>query len=221
MDGANPNLGGPDRDGAEAYGLNCSMSSSIQKTDLIGVILAGGQSTRMGIDKRSLVLHGVPQLEHMFSLLRSMGLHVVTSCRPADPVPDHFHPMTDSTRVAGPFAGIMTALKEHAGKGVLTFPVDMPHIGPETIEELIEHRDAERMATCFLNPMTGRAEPLLTIWEPGSLEAMIHWTEAGNSSPLDFLQAHPVKMVAASDSRWFLNLNTPEDLARFREATEP
>jgi len=193
------------------------MNGSLSTDKLIGLILAGGRSTRMGTDKRYLKIHDVPQMEFLFREITAAELPVFTACKQEDAVPAHFNPIFDAMDVPGPLAGIMAALHHHPDKAVLAVAVDMPGVNTATIIQLIRERKKEALATCFFNTDRGQPEPLFTIWEPACLPVLFRQTMNGNFSPLDFLKANPVKMITSTDPRVFDNLNKPEDLLRIEK----
>lgn len=100
------------------------MSDADIHTRLAGIILAGGQSSRMGEDKAALVWRDRTLLEHARDLMTAMGVGLVrVSGRPD--LPDG---IADSERHAGPARALCDAaraLKGEAG-AMLVIPVDMP-----------------------------------------------------------------------------------------------
>ena len=107
----------------------------------IGVILAGGQSRRMGQDKAMLSHQGVSLLAHMTKLLQEADCQVVVlSGHPragfvGKVVPDE---MVD----AGPVSGIVSSfryLMSHYPMGTqcLVVPVDMPKLSSKLLNNLV------------------------------------------------------------------------------------
>lgn len=94
---------------------------------VIGVVLAGGRSRRMGTDKALLRRHGRTWLETARALLRQSGAdRVVILGRPDEP-----DGMADPVPGAGPavnLAALMASLP--AGTRLLVVPVDMPTLDP-------------------------------------------------------------------------------------------
>ena len=173
-----------------------------------GLVLTGGYSTRMGMDKSLLIYHGVPQRVHLFKLLSQYCNEVYTSCRRDQQVPSNLNPLYDSFGMAGPMNGIMSAF-QHRNCAWLVMAVDMPFISAEAIEILLQGRDRSRLATCFVNPESMQPEPLLTVWEPESFPFLTSFVERGKVSPRDFLLTHPVKMINPPNGKILTNVNFP------------
>ncbi len=94
----------------------------------IGVVLAGGQSSRMGRDKGQLVYRGKSLRDHMRDLLREAG---------ADDVWMSGKGGIEDTTSIGPLGGILTCLEAAPDDAVLLFcPVDMPLLSAETLRVL-------------------------------------------------------------------------------------
>jgi len=177
---------------------------------LNGLVLAGGLSTRMGMDKGLLKYHGKPQREFLFNLLRELCDQVYTSCRKDQNIPDLYNPLVDRFEMPGPMNGIMSAFS-HRHTSWLIVAVDMPYVNEHTLQRLMGRRDREKIATCYYNRETAQPEPLLTLWETNAYPLLCDFTAKGNASPREFLKMHPVNLIEPPDARMLLNVNTPED----------
>ncbi len=125
----------------------------IDKTDITGLILAGGRGSRMGgIDKGLQLFQGVPLAQHAFRRLspqvgqvvvnanrnlevyRAMGLAVYS-----DGVPDF----------AGPLAGVLAGLDHCATPYLVTVPCDTPYFPHDLVERLAEGLLGADIATAY------------------------------------------------------------------------
>jgi hypothetical protein len=66
-------------------------------------------------------------------------------------------------------------------------------------------------ATCFYNAEGNGPEPLLTIWEPISANALLNYYENGKTSPRDFLKNADVHYVRIARHNALISVNTPEE----------
>src|SRR5688500_19466069 len=57
-----------------------------------GLVLAGGESSRMGTDKGSIEYHGIPQRDFMLQLLEKFSDEVFLFCHP-DRIPEGKYPV--------------------------------------------------------------------------------------------------------------------------------
>lgn len=107
---------------------------------IAGVVLAGGQSSRMGQNKVFLDFQGRPLLDHMIALLRQItgDVYVSGDYEGYDCIPD-------SKPFAGPAAAIRDVLNRlNDYDNVLFVPVDMPFLTPELLLPLLQHETGAR-----------------------------------------------------------------------------
>lgn len=105
---------------------------------LIGVVLAGGLSSRMGRDKALLPWEGRPLIEHQIDVLLAAGVHEV---RVSGDRPD-YHGVTDPVPQAGPVGGIAGVAAACEDGELLIIPVDMPRLQPALLARLCNTKAA-------------------------------------------------------------------------------
>lgn len=182
------------------------------QTKPYGLILAGGQSTRMGSDKSLLNYKGKPQREHLFELLSKFCLKVYTSCRTNQDVPTRINPLIDYYDFPGPINGILTAQHTHPDEAWLIIAVDMPFVDERALQMLLKQRNVSKIATCYLHTPDNFPEPLLTVWEPSAFPALLEFAQSGNISPRAFLEQADIETINAPNPRVLLNINYPMDM---------
>ncbi len=98
-----------------------------------GLVLAGGQSSRMGRDKAMLPWRGRPLVEHMQRLLRDAGARrvVVSGAYP------QYGSLRDHEPQLGPIGGLHSVASELPDGRVLVVPVDMPRLTPSLLQRLL------------------------------------------------------------------------------------
>ncbi|HET7268291.1 MAG TPA: molybdenum cofactor guanylyltransferase, partial [Oleiagrimonas sp.] len=109
------------------------MTTSTDTRACIGVVLAGGQSQRMGRDKALLDWHGRPLIEHQLATLQAAGVTraCVSGLRP------DYHGIADPLVAAGPVAGLAGVANDIADDAdLLVVPVDMPLLSPSLLARL-------------------------------------------------------------------------------------
>jgi molybdopterin-guanine dinucleotide biosynthesis protein A len=186
--------------------------------ELYGLILAGGQSSRMGINKALISYHGKPHHEYLFELLTPFCKRVHTSCKSIHDFSKNFNPIPDLYDLNSPLNGIVSAIQTHSGKAWMTIPVDMPLVDANVIQFLIEHRDKEKMATCFYDSIGKAPEPLLTIWETKSHLSLLTYQKSGGISPKYFLQNQDVHLIKSPNPKYLININSAAELEAFRKS---
>ncbi len=98
---------------------------------LLGIVLAGGLSRRMGSDKALLTTQGKTQLQRATECLISAGCEQVVVSRNEAGFTVDLYPQQ------GPLAGIHACLDAHPCDEAVVIPVDMPLLRSESIKLLI------------------------------------------------------------------------------------
>ena len=99
---------------------------------MIGAVLAGGLSRRMGTDKAGVILGDGPLWRRQMNVLGAAGLkRVVLVRRPEQVAPLDVECWRDTIAGIGPLAGLHAALAARVADFVAVLAVDMPGIGPE------------------------------------------------------------------------------------------
>lgn len=189
---------------------------------LYGLVLGGGLSSRMGMDKGELHYYDKPQREYVFNLLQKFCAQVYQSIGKSTGKTTVVNPIKDVFPFNSPLNGILSAFQQHSDVAWLTIPVDMPLVNEQSIQFLINHRDTQSVATCFYDSEGKLPEPLLTIWEPKSFRLLSDFMATGKISPRDFLASNKPKLLNAPDKNVLRNVNTPEDFeAVLRDVKKP
>lgn len=180
--------------------------------EINGLLLAGGMSIRMGMDKCAIDYHGMPQREYMLQLLHKELPDVFLSCRPDRiPVID-YRVIPDTFLDLGPYGGVLSAFRSDPNRAWLTVACDQPLVDQEFLQELIMQRDPEKVATCFLDPSTGFPEPMIVIWEPRAYAWLLKYLSEGRSCLRKALINSDCKMVQTDRPELLRNANTPEEV---------
>ncbi len=190
------------------------MSLPTDTTPLLGLVLTGGRSTRMGRDKSLLVYHRQPQREHLTDLLRPLCETVYWSvnAEQARDVADASQPLiVDDEPDAGPLSGIVSAMACRPDAAWLIVPCDLPLITRQTLAALVAGRQPTARATAFWNADRTGPASLVGLWEPGSLPSLQIEMATGPRSPRRWLLANGVHLIDPPNPAEWLNVNTPAD----------
>lgn len=179
-----------------------------------GLVLSGGFSTRMGMDKGTLTWEGRTLIERQVDLLSGLTDEVWISCR-AEQVGTYqdFAPcLTDAWPSHGPMTGLRTAFHALPETAWLVLSVDLPGMTRDGLGVLLSQRAPNLLATVLADPATGILQPLAALWEPAALPVIDRAWSEGRFSLRRILEDHPHHQVPANDPSILLNLNRPEDL---------
>ena len=102
---------------------------SFNHRDCLGVVLAGGLSSRMGQDKAQLMRKTDSMLEFSKQLLIDSGINQVV-------VSGNNHQVTDLVTNAGPVGGIYSVIKRYQPSAILVLPIDLPLMTASAIKKL-------------------------------------------------------------------------------------
>ncbi|HEX8078446.1 MAG TPA: molybdenum cofactor guanylyltransferase, partial [Chthoniobacterales bacterium] len=105
------------------------------------LLLAGGESRRMGRDKATMEVGGEPLWKRQLKVLRALGPEkMFVSARTAPAwLPDHVALLLDDPPSRGPLSGLAKALASMETTHVVALAVDMPFITVGELQRLLEH----------------------------------------------------------------------------------
>ncbi len=188
--------------------------------ELYGLILAGGKSLRMGHDKSVIEWHGKEQRYYVADMLRGVCSDVFISCRKEQQgeIDTHYKTLPDTVVGSGPLIAILSAFKAHPNVAWLVVACDLPLLDLSTLKYLIDNRVTSSIATTFSSPFDGLPEPLITIWEPASHDALLAHVADGFSCPRKGLIRNEsrVRILTPPNPDALLNANTPEEAEKVR-----
>ena len=212
-------------------------AQSDAEPDAIGFVLAGGQSSRMGRDKALMEFAGRPLFAHALSILEEAGLPamIAGAASPARASVEAFAPVIeDASPGLGPLSGICTALSIISVRYAVFLPVDLPLLPPSLLVYLLHHAQMTGSAVTVPS-VSGFTQTFPAVLDRIALPALQNELDSQRYGCFSAFQAasaalgQPVSSVAAEllvqsgeashpmglpPVRWFLNLNTSDDLDR-------
>ena len=180
-----------------------------------GLVLAGGQSRRMGQDKALLVNKGRSQLAHVVDVLESCLETVYVSARnehSRDEERSRYQLIFDRYENLGPLAGIISAMDEHPDVDWLVVACDLPNINVETIDFLLSSRSDGHDFTAYTSSHDGLPEPLCAIYHQGSTDILRAYVDDGVLCPRKILIRSNTELLQQPCPEALDNINTPDDL---------
>ena len=192
---------------------------------LTGVILAGGQASRMnGEDKGLIPLAGRPMIEHVIQALRpQVGELLINANRNLDRYRRYRYPVISDTEpgFAGPLAGIAAALERSSNDLVLSVPCDGPRLPPDLGSRLWHAMRTGGSPICVVHDGT-RLQPVFALVHRRMLPSIRDYLAAGDRKLKLWLNRQHPSVVDFSDfPEAFSNVNTPEEQARMEQNMSP
>lgn len=200
-----------------------------------GFVLAGGQSSRMGRDKALLPFAGQPLIARSLSILREADL----SAAIAGASPHSFSSLTAYAPVVedrqcglGPLSGICAAFASVSARYAVFLPVDLPLLPPSLISYLLHHARITGQAVTVAS-VNGFTQTFPAVLDRVILPALENEMQAGCRGCFSAFEAaaaglgqsvtsigteilaqsgQVVDPLSLPPVRWFLNVNTPQDL---------
>lgn len=188
----------------------------------LGVVLAGGLSSRMGQDKAQLSRNNASMLEFSKQVLSDSGInHIVVSGDNYD--------VPDKVKQNGPVGGILSVLSKHPrAKSLLILPVDLPFMTATTLNDLRLKGELNQKATYFEGhniplylPNNAYLELFLsqvfsnieTATNSDSCEESRFSSQSGKKGPSikALLKQVPHQAIRSSDANTLFNTNTPQE----------
>ena len=180
-----------------------------------GVVLTGGGSRRMGVDKALVEVDGVAMASRVATALAEGGCDPVV-CQGGDAealAALGLAVVADSRRGGGPVAGILDALSATDGDIVVS-ACDLPWLDAGTVKQLIEVAEARPDADVVV-AHDPDGPHLAGVWRARSRQRLEGLVAGGVRSYRDALER--LNMVCVDvPSSVVANVNSPDDLRRRR-----
>ncbi|MDP2771600.1 MAG: molybdenum cofactor guanylyltransferase MobA [Giesbergeria sp.] len=204
------------------------MHPTMDPQDITGLVLAGGQGSRMGgIDKGLEPFHGIPLALHALRRLQpQVGSMLVNDNRHLDTYRTFGAPVCPDaqTDFSGPLAGFLAGMEHCHTPWLLTVPCDTPLFPPDLAQRLAEaasiHGADMAMATALdrSNPLqpAARLQPVFCLLNIRLKDSLAHFIASGGRKVGAWAALHACVRVPfdrASDTpEAFSNANTLEEL---------
>lgn len=182
---------------------------------MIGVVLAGGLSSRMQQDKANMphpVYAHQSMLDYAMKILLELGCEkVVLSGANVDGV-------TDSYYRKGPLGGIYSVLNEVSHTQYLIIPVDMPLLDRNLLARLVEQQASDEQSVFFDNAPL----PILLSVNDSTKEYLLKvlTLESADRSIKTFLSSIGARAIKCPSPKKLINTNTPKEWQLVKQAED-
>ncbi len=194
---------------------------------MLGVILCGGKSSRMGDDKGLLLFRN--QTWAQTALQKISALHVKTvlsidagqfqdyrsTFSKEQLIPDHPH-----LTLAGPLLGILSVHSHFPGEDLLVLACDLPNMRSLVLEELLNEHKKNEGYEAIVYRFEEQIEPLCSVYTAkglGKILASHNMKSLIKQSMMHVLETLQTKYIVppVSWKPYFNNMNSPTDLIGF------
>jgi molybdopterin-guanine dinucleotide biosynthesis protein A len=197
------------------------------------IILAGGKSSRMGVDKAMLLVNGQPMIEKIARQLDGFFSQILISANDVgkytflgyDVVPDKIPGQ-------GPLMGIASALEVSSNELNFVVACDIPHIELHYVRKMLaEAKDVDIIVLITDNNKVSqttdrntqyavrntRFEPLFAVYRRSSLRAINEVLSSGRRKISDTFGHCRTRYIELGKTDWLTNLNTIADYEQFEK----
>ncbi|MBJ9173924.1 molybdenum cofactor guanylyltransferase MobA [Citrobacter koseri] len=186
---------------------------------ITGVVLAGGKARRMGgADKGLLELDGKPLWKHVADTLASQLETVVINANRHQEIYQQSGLKVIPASLAdfpGPLAGMLSVLQQEKGDWFLFCPCDTPYIPRNLVARLKAQRNSAPVVWVHDGE---RDHPTIALVNRSVAPFLQEYLRSGERRVMVFMRQAGGHAVDFSDFKQaFVNVNTPEELARWQE----
>jgi molybdopterin-guanine dinucleotide biosynthesis protein A len=195
-------------------------------TDLTGVVLAGGKSTRMGVNKAFLPFGNTTVIESIVAIMRRSFPEILLSTN----TPEEYRHLgltiiPDYLDHAGPLAGIHAGLSAAKTEKIFVISCDMPLMTSEIIDFIVRYPTTKPITVALAD---GFVQQLCGVYSKSVLPKAEEIVRRRRMSPPGKKLCPVLELVQLSDGEiidieheypdykegTFLNLNRPADMER-------
>ena len=183
--------------------------------DCTAIILAGGDSRRMGQDKAMLSFKQQPLIQSVIATMQPLFAATIVSVR--EPRPEiHLPQVLDHDSNGGPLVALIASLAAMQTNWAFVVGCDMPFVSPALVEKLALKRATQHAVIAVV---AGHLQPLAGFYSRRSLVLLRAHLALGQKSLVGALKGMMVSYVDEGELlksdpllRSFFDLDTPQDL---------
>lgn len=147
---------------------------------LTGLVLAGGQSRRMGTDKAQLRLAGERLVDRALRRLAERCDQLIVASGDGRRLDVDVPQVADEAGVEGPLAGLIAGLAASPSEDVAVVAVDAPHLDVDVLDLCRRLRGGAPVSAPVVD---GVPQPLHAVWARAALDELRTAASAGERSP--------------------------------------
>jgi molybdopterin-guanine dinucleotide biosynthesis protein A len=191
---------------------------------MTGIILCGGKSTRMGVDKGLIQNKGVAWAKSAFNKVASLGLPVALSVN-SEQFNIYSSAFDESTliidnnklQLKGPLLGVMSAHLKYSSEDLLVLACDMPFMDILLLQKLKDQYQLDASVDAIVYTNNGEPEPLCAIYSSAALAGILQKFYSGTlvkysmKNMIEHINPYFI-VIEENEKKFFKNINTHADL---------
>lgn len=191
---------------------------ALKQHHITGIILAGGQSTRMGVNKAWLSVENKRFIEYSIALLKPYCHILLISANTDEYNIFGYEVVPDRYRGVGPLGGLEACLNHSKTEGNFVLPCDVPAISAEILECVLNQIDGADAVVPMWNK--NNIEPLLGYYSKRIHPKVVDQLKNGEYGVKQLLNRIYTRYVSLPDVKLW-NINSSADYWEFIQQTQP
>lgn len=184
---------------------------------ITGIILAGGESRRMGKDKGLCIYNGNPLIKYSIDILAPLCSKIlISSNNELEYNGFGYEIVSDVFSGIGPIGGIYSCLKKSETENNLIISCDMPHLHSGSLEKILSF--SQEYDIVIPQHENNLYEPLAGYYSRGIIPKLEESINGNDFKLINLFNKVRFKAVSTRElpgpDLQFKNFNTPEDLIR-------
>lgn len=186
----------------------------MRRLPVTGLVLAGGQSRRMGQDKTQLLWQGKTWVDLAAEKLGSFCNEVLILSG-SNPIQSQYPILPDSPKAQGPLAALLSGIHASHHSEIIVLAADFPLIPAGLFPHLYSQWSAD--AEVLIPEVAGQRQYLCSLWRKSALGTLEKAAESGTFAlkaiipELSAQIVDPALIFEGLPPEAFWNINTPED----------
>jgi molybdopterin-guanine dinucleotide biosynthesis protein A len=192
----------------------------LSENKITGIILAGGKSSRMGMDKGFCAVNGKPMVQYAIEVLEQICDSLIISSNNSDYELFGFPVIPDLIKDIGPMGGIYTGLKQSETQYNFFLSCDMPMVTSDIIWHILEQKQNYDAIVPLWN---NYPEPMCAYYNKNIINTLEDFIKKKNFKIQDIYPEIDHKKIDISPDHpfysqlLFTNVNCGADLQRINE----
>lgn len=188
------------------------------RSNVTGIILAGGKSSRMGTDKGFVIWDGKPFIQHIIEALKLFvsEILIVSDYTQYDTL--GYRRIKDVLPNEGPLSGLYSGLKQSKTEINLVLSCDVPFITEKLLSKLINTYEFENEA--YVCVVDEKLMPLVALYQKRCKKVcleLLNKEERRMMTLLKSLNNVQYLKLDKEEAKEVRNINTPKDLKEIFE----
>lgn len=182
---------------------------------ITGVVVAGGKSSRMGMDKGAILFGDKYLVQYSIDALKPLCSKLLISTQNEWYAQFGYPLINDIIKDCGPMGGIYSSLLAAETPYIVALACDLPFINTQILEKLIANiHDYD----CIVPRIGNKYEPLCAVYSKSMIPSIEQCIHAGYYALRDLIEkSNHLFLDFSNDPAAFMNLNTMNDLDKGKQ----